>query len=175
MNVISSFPRINCVSCEICRLVEELDKLTDVRASGMHGFYANLLSKNVSMGSDVSHAVSAYTAGSNRQSTLLEQQDDAVAGGAASSSNNNGNNIARKQSDKDSVVVEESSSASVSDPLEDEGGVGGGGTKRPRENDSGAVEDGSIVVSPAVEPVVVDKESKILSARERYLARKKQA
>lgn len=50
------------------KLVEELEMRTDVRSRGMEGFYGNLLTKNVALGGDVEKsAVSAYTAGSNRQ------------------------------------------------------------------------------------------------------------
>lgn len=50
-----------------------------MRSQGMHGFYSNLLTKNVAMGGDVEEsALSAYTAGSHRQSKM-------------SSSNSNGN------------------------------------------------------------------------------------
>jgi hypothetical protein len=42
-----------------------------VRSQGMHGFYSNLLTKNVAMGGDVEgSALSAYTAGSQRQSKM---------------------------------------------------------------------------------------------------------
>lgn len=50
------------------RRQEVLDQQHGVAARGMHGFYSNLLTKNVSVGSDVkSSALSAYTAGSDRQ------------------------------------------------------------------------------------------------------------
>ena len=51
-----------------------MEQRTDVRKSGMEGFYANLLTKNVAMGGDVdTHAISAYTAGSNRQTHVLSE------------------------------------------------------------------------------------------------------
>ena len=56
-------------------LGDKLDEKTDVRSSGMEGFYKNLLTKNISMGSSVDgNAVSVYTAGSTRQSKLQEEQ-----------------------------------------------------------------------------------------------------
>lgn len=68
--------------CVICRLAEEVEKRTDVRGSGMSGFYANLLTKNIAMGGDVTaSAVSAYTAGSQRQQSALSSS-------SSSSSNN---------------------------------------------------------------------------------------
>jgi hypothetical protein len=54
------------------RLAEELEQRTDVRGSGMHGFYANLLTKNVAMGGNVEHSVSVYTAGGMRQNRMLD-------------------------------------------------------------------------------------------------------
>jgi hypothetical protein len=53
-------------------LAEELEQRTDVRGSGMHGFYANLLTKNVAMGGNVEHSVSVYTAGGMRQNRMLD-------------------------------------------------------------------------------------------------------
>jgi hypothetical protein len=56
----------------LCRLAEELEQRTDVRGSGMHGFYANLLTKNVAVGGNVEHSVSVYTAGGMRQNRMLD-------------------------------------------------------------------------------------------------------
>lgn len=54
------------------KLIEEIDKRTNAENKGMHGFYANLLTKNISMGGNVAdNAVSAYTAGSIRQQHVL--------------------------------------------------------------------------------------------------------
>lgn len=68
-------------------LGDKLDEKTDVRSSGMEGFYKNLLTKNISMGSSVDgNAVSVYTAGSTRQSKLQEEQQqpqEARASGSA--------------------------------------------------------------------------------------------
>lgn len=53
------------------RITDEIEARTDVRSQGMHGFYSNLLTKNVAMGGDVEgSALSAYTAGSQRQSKM---------------------------------------------------------------------------------------------------------
>lgn len=69
-------------------LGDKLDEKTDVRSSGMEGFYKNLLTKNISMGSSVDgNAVSVYTAGSTRQSKLQEEHHhDVVVVQAADSS-----------------------------------------------------------------------------------------
>lgn len=54
------------------KLIEEVDKRTNAENKGMHGFYANLLTKNISMGGNVAeNAISAYTAGSLRQQKVL--------------------------------------------------------------------------------------------------------
>ena len=58
-------------------LADKLDEKTDVRTSGMEGFYKNLLTKNISMGSSVDgNAVSVYTAGSVRQVSLQENTEE---------------------------------------------------------------------------------------------------
>lgn len=58
------------------KLAEELEKRKDVRSAGMHGFYSNLLTKNIAMGNDVEgNALSAYTAGSERQKKLETSED----------------------------------------------------------------------------------------------------
>jgi len=55
-------------------LADKLDERTDVRSGGMEGFYKNLLTKNISMGSSVQgNAVSIYTAGSAKHSTITEE------------------------------------------------------------------------------------------------------
>jgi hypothetical protein len=149
------------------RIAEELDKRTDVRASGMHGFYANLLNKNVSMGGDVSNAVSAYTAGSNRQSALLVEADAA------------GNDVSKQKDltkiESGTVVAETALSTtghaevSQTDKLDTDNEIVIG-AKRPREDES--VSDAVLAEPAALKPQ--DRESKISSARERYLARKTQ-
>jgi len=55
-------------------LADKLDERTDVRSGGMEGFYKNLLTKNISMGSNVQgNAVSVYTAGSFRHTNVAEE------------------------------------------------------------------------------------------------------
>lgn len=54
------------------KLMDEIEKRTNVENKGMHGFYTNLLTKNVSMGGNVAeHAVSSFTAGSVRQKQVV--------------------------------------------------------------------------------------------------------
>ena len=59
--------------------MDAVEQKTDCRnttgsgGGGMMGFYSNLLTKNIAMGSSVEDAaISAYTAGSKRQLSLLE-------------------------------------------------------------------------------------------------------
>ena len=69
------------------RLQEQLEQSSDVRKQGMQGFYANLLTKNISMGVDVSAAgaLSAYTAGSTRQKASLEHATSSTSPSSSSS------------------------------------------------------------------------------------------
>lgn len=54
------------------KLMDEIDKRTNVQNKGMHGFYSNLLTKNISMGGDViENAISSFTAGSQRQKHVV--------------------------------------------------------------------------------------------------------
>lgn len=65
----------------------------------MHGFYANLLTKNVAMGGDVQHSVSVYTAGGMRQNRML---DDEAAVKAGSTSAKSGDARSERQQHEDS-------------------------------------------------------------------------
>lgn len=74
-----------------------------MRKSGMQGFYKNLLTKNVALGGDVdAHAVSVYTAGSARQSHLL----DGPTMPALSSSREGGHDGSKGERDGDSHASE---------------------------------------------------------------------
>jgi len=58
------------------RLADEIEMKTDVRSAGMQGFYSNLFTKNVALGGDVTKsALSAYTAGSQRQKMFTANDD----------------------------------------------------------------------------------------------------
>lgn len=181
------------------RLAEEVDRRTDVRGKGMQGFYTNLLTKNIAMGGDVStSAVSAYTAGSERQHVLVYGKDDSDAkgqnyhedtAGAAESSSSSSTSTSMKDHQQAPT------STSISRVL---------GSKRPlesyidREDDRShpiptpptatapikhatattttiTVENTDKTTLPSVAPSVEGKEKAVLSARERYLARKNAA
>eukprot|EP01038_Epipyxis_sp_PR26KG_P010691 gene10691-14357_t len=57
------------------KLTAEIEQQRDVKKIGMQGFYSNLLTKNVSMGGDVSNAVSFYTSGSNRNKNIIDESN----------------------------------------------------------------------------------------------------
>jgi coiled-coil domain-containing protein 55 len=148
------------------KLAEELEKRTDVRASGMHGFYANLLNKNVSMGGDVKNAISAYTAGSTRQSTLLVDDSEKKPSAAQQATSAPSSAQPMTTAHTDAVTTENVT-----------------GQKRARDEEGEAPVTAAVTAStqepvsvPSTKPEkpVQDRESKILSARERYLARKSQ-
>lgn len=116
------------------RLTDEIEARTDVRSQGMHGFYSNLLTKNVAMGGDVEgSALSAYTAGSQRQSKMSSSsasgdQDPVVPNSEITTSNDSivDHGVKRKFSESDhdaerhvkgsvnSVVQEKSASLDLS-------------------------------------------------------------
>lgn len=149
------------------KLNEVIEAKTDVRGAGMMGFYSNLLTKNIAMGSNVeSSAISAYTAGSERQKMKLESSGggNAVKTGTRERDDNNTEeqrNVRQKTEEKS-----EDSSASTVPP--------------PQTANSSAVQastpyaelSNSAPGGKEIEVPVVSKEEKILSAKERYLARK---
>ncbi len=63
------------------KLNQALEQHNDAKSKreGMLGFYSNLLTKNIAMGSEVAtSAVSAYTAGSSRHAQYTEKVDEAL-------------------------------------------------------------------------------------------------
>jgi coiled-coil domain-containing protein 55 len=138
------------------RLAEEIEKRQDVKQKGMQGFYSNLLTKNIAMGSDVTdNAISAYTAGSSRQRHLVDEKQDSDLQQEQSY---------RTNSDKPKlshIAVAESSTSDVridSNVVDDQ-------NDQSHSSSHGREDSGEVVVAK--------KDDKILSARERYLARKR--
>ncbi len=189
------------------RLADEVEQRTDVRKSGMEGFYANLLTKNVAMGGDVdAHAVSVYTAGSARQSHVLHEPAPASVEKkslkfdhhAASSSSARSGRVQDEEEEQEVVDPSESSryvdhhkkdlnnardtkhSQETDEPVR----------KAPRsDNTKPAIVESKDTLSvataalpamgtmeavpaPALAPIVDIKEQ-IMSAKDRYLARKR--
>ena len=168
-------------------LAEEVDRRTDVRGKGMQGFYTNLLTKNIAMGGDVStSAVSACTAGSERQYVLVYGKDETDVKG--------------QNYDKDTVDVVESTISSTSEREQQVPTLGSNsavvGSKRSLEPYIDREDDRShttpTVAAPHITttttttttlehtdkkalqsgaPSMEGKEKAVLSARERYLAR----
>jgi coiled-coil domain-containing protein 55 len=141
------------------KMMEEVEKKHDVRSLGMQGFFSSLLTKNVAMGGDVkANAISAYTAGSERQEQVLEDR--------SKPGNNSSGSIENDSSHRQ--VSEDAPSSSMKRP------------RSPSEEEQFPVSsldnkhsaDQSSVASPV--PKMQRKEDAVLSARERYLARKKQ-
>lgn len=161
--------------CLFRRLTDEVEARSDVRSQGMHGFYTNLLTKNVAMGCDVKgSALSAYTAGSQRQSHM------------DSSSSRVDPNISPPASDIDedkSEVVENQLKRkySASSVVEDEiNTANGDAAKSVRfqsdqdlQNDVPVdnVQSGGLPTEPDIAPVL-SKSEIISSARQRFLDRK---
>jgi len=190
------------------RLADEVEQRTDVRKSGMEGFYANLLTKNVAMGGDVdAHAVSVYTAGSARQSHVLHEPAPAPV---EKKSLKFDHNAASSSSAKSDRVQDEEEEQEVVDPSEssryvDHSKKGLINTSDTRHNNHETNEpfrkaarsdnakpavveskdtqsvttavlpvlgDVEAVPAPVLAPIA-DKKEQILSAKDRYLARKR--
>ena len=141
---------------DFCRLAEQLEENTDVRKKGMHGFYANLLTKNIAMGGNVENAVSVYTAGSNRQNQIVS--DDKQPPVIPSSSNSSAPLESSSSSHAEKVTTEERKVSLSTNP-------------------SSTVSKDAVTSAKVSEAAVttpeVNKAEDINSARERYLARKR--
>jgi len=188
------------------RLADEVEQRTDVRKSGMEGFYANLLTKNVAMGGDVdAHAVSVYTAGSARQSHVLHEPAPAPV---EKKSLKFDHNAASSSSAKSDRVQDEEEEQEVVDPSESsryvdhskKGLINTSDTRHSQETnepvrkaprsdnakpvvenkDTQSVSTAAVHAMSTVEAVpapvlapIADKKEQILSAKDRYLARKR--
>ncbi len=145
------------------RMSEEVEKKTDVRGSGMHGFYANLLTKNVSMGGDVvTSAISAYTAGSARQGVMLGDEVGEKVENEGDKQDQEVNRNKRAMAD-----VSENEENKNNDENVD---------KRKLFKSADSREETLVSTNSTAIPVdvpVVARETVVASAKERYLARKK--
>lgn len=174
------------------RLAEEIERRTDVRGQGMQGFYANLLTKNIAMGGDVaSSATSAYTAGSSRQKALVgdgkEKERERVT--HANSSDSDGHDDVELDSGRENTKRQRTRLDDDDDY--DDGNQGRQQTQTDVDKhtedvyNTGAqstqdftVESRSVETSSNIEQRQYQsprkKEDVVMSARERYLARKQQ-
>ena len=178
-----------------------MEQRTDVRKSGMEGFYANLLTKNVAMGGDVdAHAVSVYTAGSARQSHVLheptpvfEEKKSLKFDHHAALSSSARSDKTQEEEEKEFVDPSESSryvdnskkdisttnnSRHGEDTDEPVRKVPRSDIARPTDESKDTHSATTVAVPTTVEAAsapapVVDKKEQILSAKDRYLARKR--
>lgn len=162
------------------KMMEEVEKKHDVRGLGMQGFYANLLTKNLAMGGDVkANAISAYTAGSERQEQVLHEDGRGESSHPPDSSRarSSSPNAARHENDESyssSGLGKRPRSPSTSDrdhnhdrkrTVDEESPETDAKQQRRSSDDSAPI---------AQAPPAPKKEEIVLSARERYLARKNQ-
>jgi hypothetical protein len=153
------------------KLADALEQRTGVAERGMHGFYSNLLTKNIAMGGDVtSSAVSAYTAGSRRQQIHLGEDEKESGGGGVREGEGDGGvaeatSIEERQSKKRPTEIEDRRESEQED-------------EKRRKVDPAMEQIPSppraVIVSPPPAPITaaVSKETLIMSAKERYLQRK---
>jgi hypothetical protein len=140
------------------KLIEEVDKRTNAENKGMHGFYANLLTKNISMGGNVAeNAISAYTAGSLRQQKVLPT-------GSSSMNTATDDLIPKKNLQGEEHNLESSNRF----PAEN-GNVNGTKNKKVHEDRSVPLQSKESSDSKQ------SKEKAVNAAKERYLARKRSA
>jgi hypothetical protein len=171
------------------KLADALEERTGVAARGMHGFYSNLLTKNIAMGGDVTtSAVSAYTAGSRRQQKHLGEEDGERAGGeGAGEREERGAQGTGEVEERQRKRPIESERRNVEESSEREQEAEKRRKVEPEMQQTDppiAASEGSLVPThtpapplptPTLEPVpVASKETLILSAKERYLQRKLQ-
>lgn len=138
-----------------------MEASTDFRSQGMHGFYANLLTKNIAMGGDVAQsAVSSYTAGSQRQSSMTQSAVTIDDGSQADTSSSGAISGSKRKYDDQSHPTE----SDITD-----------GTKVDNEVASAQQERADPVVDTIISSDTVHVTSKaeiISSARQRFLDRK---
>jgi coiled-coil domain-containing protein 55 len=160
-------------------IAEEVEKRTDVRGRGMQGFYANLMTKNVAMGGDASNALSAYTAGSDRQKRLTNDGD---TGQQMNGQKEDTGDISAGQEDAAPIAKAQARDSDTEDASESMLGKRKAGDSMHADVDdarstqkppiSAAIDSSEQAPAAKEKP---DVQTAILSAKERYLARKKAA
>jgi len=146
-------------------LADEIDKKTDVRGKGMAGFYENLLTKNIALGSDIAtSALSAYTSGSKRQQKLIE-------GNEINRLTDEGSSTRDKNITENIIKTENSNKRLLDDTVTNV--IDDRYCKKitTEENVRESNDDVALVATATINHD--KKEDTILSAKERYLARKK--
>jgi hypothetical protein len=155
------------------KIADEIDRRTGASSQGMHGFYANLLTKNIAMGGDVTEsAVSAYTAGSRRQQLRLGEEVSQSEEGAKKAMVDASPKGRSEEEKAPLPVPEEQRKRPNVDP---DPAISDRDDKRRKVELAKAEEstEPKPVPAPTPEPVI-SKAELILSAKERYLQRKRQ-
>mmetsp|Transcript_12293 Transcript_12293/g.12385 ORF Transcript_12293/g.12385 Transcript_12293/m.12385 type:complete len:342 (-) Transcript_12293:208-1233(-) len=161
------------------RLAEAVEERTDVRARGMQGFYSNLLTKNLAMGGDVkTSAVSAYTSGSRRQEQVMGESRDASEKDGESErgvGSDSPEERSKRQKLEDSEIDSESESKIKVEDVDLLPAASSAVSTTPEKGTEADDGSGSGTAARIVEEVVTEiksREETVMSAKERYLARK---
>jgi len=142
------------------RLADKIEEKTGASRQGMQGFYSNLFTKNIAFGGDVAaSATSAYTAGSDRQRMRLneqnEEQDGVDTGENESAARREEQSVKRPRDELS--TAEQTTKAQKTEPEPQS-------EKEPEKESEKEPEK--------ERPPAVSREVAIMSAKERYLARK---
>lgn len=149
------------------RIQSAMDKKNDVRVKGMQSFYSNLLTKNVAVGGDVNtSAVSAFTAGSQRQQGLLHSVEKETKTTAEEGGRSNAYTGSSSSSSAAVILesVNEDTNIIISVQVHDEPV-----SIRPSAVSESSTTERETEINKTEEIIKVDK---VMSARERFLARK---
>lgn len=158
---------------------DELDKRHDFRSQGMQGFYSNLLTKNISVGSSVEdNSLSIFTSGNEYHDKIFQKThqvdglDSSFQVSTASSKNDSSTNCSSSIVSTGEITSEPS--CEIVQTLEETSSI----QKRSfdeLESTKEVINATSISTDlEVVELPVVSRDEKVLSAKERYLARKLQ-
>lgn len=147
------------------RLADKIEEKTGASRQGMQGFYSNLFTKNIAFGGDVAaSATSAYTAGSDRQRMRLSEQEQ--QGGDTADKEET-----KEQAARDEQKQEEEGKQSVKRPRDEL--TSGDETSKVQKTEAEKEQEPVKESEPEKERApAVSREESILSAKERYLARK---
>ena len=134
-------------------MAEEIEKRQDVKVQGMQIFYANLFTKNISMGNDINEAISAYTSGSKRQKRLDGETGEEHL------------TIEPTESKASAIVSEQDGHRFDSRTIVSDTNV-----SKDLEKVAKQLATNAVAPAPAA---VSSKEDQIAAAKQRYLARKR--
>jgi hypothetical protein len=148
-----------------------------VRSQGMHGFYSNLLTKNVAMGGDVEgSALSAYTAGSQRQSKMsssVKRDQDPIVSNSEDTTSNEGivDHGAKRKFSESELDTEGSARGSVNSVVDEKAAISASLELSSSHSGSEMI---SFTASNSAHPSALgaSRDEIISSARQRFLDRK---